>query len=83
MKKIVIPVITENGKLRAVFALKQIQEFTKEITFPNMDLNKVSLSMLTLTNDDTKKCVNGYFVGNTWNNEKKYWENGEMILYFM
>ena len=81
MEKIIIPIKTDNnGKLKTVSALKQIQKHNKDIIFPNIDLEKISLSMLTLTNN--KKCTQGIFIGTKYDNKLNVWNEGNLELIF-
>lgn len=82
MKKIIIPVTTDNGKLKMIEALKQIKAYTKDITFPNMPLEKISLSMLTLAEDSKKKCIHVLFNGTEWDCNLNTWIKGNSELTF-
>ena len=79
MEKITIPIKTDKkGKLITVNALIQIKNYTDRIIFPNIDINNISLSMLTLENG--KKCIRGYYIGKKWDGDK--WTNGDLELIF-
>lgn len=81
MEKIIIPIKTDNkGKLTTISALKQIQGYTDKIIFPNIALEKTSLSMLTLENG--KKCVKGCYVGKKYSYDKSIWNEGDLELIF-
>lgn len=81
MEKIIIPIKTDKqGKIKTVSALKQIQTYTNDIIFPNIDINDISLSMLTLK--DNKKCVQGIFIGTEYDNKLNVWNCGKLELIF-
>ena len=46
--------------------LYYIMQNIPQIKVPDTDINTISLSQLTLTEDNTKKCVDGYTEGITW-----------------
>lgn len=82
MKKIIVPITTDKGKLKTVETLKQIKAYTKEIIFPNMPLEKISLSTLTLAEDSKKKCIHGLFYGTEWDCNLNTWVKGNLELTF-
>ena len=55
-----------NGKITVRDVLCYIIQNIPQIKVPDTDINTISLSQLTLTEDSTKKCVDGYTEGITW-----------------
>ena len=55
-----------NGKITVRDVLCYIMQNIPQIKVPDTDINTISLSQLTLTEDSTKKCVDGYTEGITW-----------------
>ena len=59
------------GKITVKNTMLYIMKNVPQVTIPaDMDIMNVSLSMLTLAKDNTKKCVDGYAEGTTWINGK-------------
>ena len=80
MQKIIVPIKTDSkGKLPTVSALKQIQDYNKKVVFPNMEISKISLSMLTYNG---KKCMQGVFIGTKYDNILNVWSEGNLELIF-
>ena len=57
-----------NGKITVRDVLYYIMQNIPQIKVPDTDINTISLSQLTLTEDRTKKCVDGIAEGRTWIN---------------
>ena len=57
-----------NGKITVRDVLYYIMQNISQIKVPDTDINTISLSQLTLTEDRTKKCVDGIAEGRTWIN---------------
>lgn len=55
-----------NGKITVRDVLYYIMQNIPQIKVTDTDINTISLSQLTLTEDSTKKCVDGYTEGITW-----------------
>ena len=55
-----------NGKITVRDVLCYIMQNISQIKVPDTDINTISLSQLTLTEDRTKKCVDGIAEGRTW-----------------
>ena len=55
-----------NGKITVRDVLCYIIQNVPQIKVPNADINTISLSQLTLTEDKNKKCVDGIAEGITW-----------------
>ena len=55
-----------NGKITVRDVLCYIMQNIPQIKVPDTDINTISLSQLTLTEDNTKKCADGYTEGITW-----------------
>ena len=63
--------VDSDGKITVKNTMLYIMEHVPQVKIPtDMDIMDISLSMLTLAKDNTKKCVNGLLEGVTWNNEK-------------
>lgn len=59
------------GKITVKNTMLYIMENIPQVKIPaDMDIMNVSLSMLTLAKDNTKKCIDGYAEGISWINEK-------------
>lgn len=59
------------GKITVKNIMLYIMENVPQVKIPaDMDIMDISLSMLTLAKDNTKKCVDGYAEGITWINGK-------------
>ena len=59
-----------NGKITVRDVLYYIIQNIPQIKVPDTDISTISLSQLTLTEDRTKKCVDGIAEGRTWINGK-------------
>ena len=59
-----------NGKITVTNTIKYIMQNVPQIKVPDTDINTIPLADLTLTKDNTKKCVDGYAEGTTWINGK-------------
>ena len=71
MKKIRFTMTADNdGKITVTNTLKYIMQNIPQIKVPDTDISTISLSQLTLTEDRTKKCVDGIAEGRTWINGK-------------
>ena len=55
-----------NGKITVRDVLCYIMQNIPQIKVPDADISKIPLADLTLTEDNTKKCVDGYTEGITW-----------------
>lgn len=64
----------ENGRITVANVLKYIKENVPQISVPDADITKIPLADLTLAEDNTKHCIDGYASG-------KRWENGKFIEY--
>lgn len=64
----------ENGRITVANVLKYIKENVPQISVPDADITKIPLADLTLAEDNTKHCIDGYASG-------KRWENGRFIEY--
>ena len=69
-----------NGKITVRDVLCYIMKNVPQIKVPNADINAISLSQLTLTEDKNKKCVNGIAEGITWIGGR--WTEYEFTLIF-
>ena len=63
-----------NGKITVRDVLCYIMQNIPEIKVPDADISKIPLAALTLADDTTKHCVDGYASGLKW-------ENGRFIEY--
>ena len=71
MKRISFTMTPDNdGKITVKNTLEYIMQNIPQIKVPDTDINTISLSQLTLTEDNAKKCVDGYAEGTTWINGK-------------
>ena len=59
-----------DGKITVKNVLEYIMQNVPQIKVPDADITKIPLATLTLTEDNTKKCVDGYSEGTTWINGK-------------
>ena len=67
MKKIRFTMTADSdGKITVTNILKYIMQNVPQIKVPDADITKIPLATLTLTEDNTKKCVDGYTEGITW-----------------
>ena len=62
--------VDSDGKITVKNVLEYIMQNVPQIKVPYTDINTISLSQLTLAEDNTKKCVDGYAEGTTWINGK-------------
>lgn len=63
-----------NGRITVTNVIKYIRQNVPQIKVPDADITKIPLADLTLAEDNTKHCVDGYASG-------KKWENGKFIEY--
>ena len=67
MERISFTMTADNdGKITVKNVLEYIMQNIPGIKVPNADINKIPLADLTLAEDNTKKCVDGYTEGITW-----------------
>ena len=59
-----------DGKITVKNVLEYIMQNIPQIKVPDADVTKIPLAALTLADDSTKKCVDGYTEGITWINGK-------------
>ena len=71
-----------DGRLKTVDVIRYIKNHFPQIQVPDIDIMNVSLSMLTLSNDNTRKCLKGTFVGTKWNNSLCVYTEGTLELIF-
>ena len=57
-----------NGKITVRDVLCYIIQNVPQIKVPDADINKIPLADLTLADDTTKHCVDGYASGLKWGN---------------
>ena len=63
--------VDSDGKITVKNIMLYIMKNLPQVKIPaDMDIMNVSLSMLTLAKDSTKKCINGYAEGISWINGK-------------
>ena len=55
-----------NGKITVKNVMEYIMQNVPQIKVPDADITKIPLATLTLTKDNTKKCIDGYTEGITW-----------------
>ena len=79
---VLIPIKTDNGRLKTVDVIRYIKNHFPQIKVPDIDIMNISLSMLTLSNDNTRKCLKGTFVGTKWNNSLCVYTEGTLELIF-
>ena len=71
MEKINFTMTADNdGKITVKNVLEYIMQNIPQIKVPDTDINTISLSQLTLAEDNIKKCVDGIAEGRTWINGK-------------
>ena len=71
MKRINFIMTADNdGKITVKDVLEYIMQNIPQIKVPDADINKIPLADLTLAEDNTKNCVDGYAEGTTWINGK-------------
>ena len=59
-----------DGKITVKNVLEYIMQNVSQIKVPDADIARIPLADLTLTEDNTKKCVDGIAEGRTWINGK-------------
>lgn len=83
MERIIFIMATNNGKITVRDVLCYIMQNVPQIKITaDMDIMNISLSMLTLADDSTKKCIDGLLEGVTWNNEKCAYTDYKCTLVF-
>ena len=69
MGKISIIMMADNeGKITVKSVLEYIMQNVPQIKVPDADITKIPLAALTLADDTTKHCVDGYASGLKWDN---------------
>ena len=58
--------VDNDGNITVKNVLEYIMQNVPQIKVPDADITKIPLATLTLTEDNTKKCVDGYTEGITW-----------------
>lgn len=67
MEKISIIMMADNeGKITVKSVLEYIMQNVPQIKVPDADITKIPLAALTLADDTTKHCVDGYASGLKW-----------------
>ena len=67
MEKISFTMTADNdGKITVKNVLEYIMQNVPQIKVPDANIARIPLADLTLTEDNTKKCVDGYTEGITW-----------------
>ena len=67
MERISFTMTADNdGKITVKNVLEYIMQNVPQIKVPDADIARIPLADLTLTEDNTKKCVDGYTEGITW-----------------
>ena len=67
MERISFTMTADNdGKITVKNVLEYIMQNVPQIKVPNADIARIPLADLTLTEDNTKKCVDGIAEGITW-----------------
>ena len=75
MKRINFTMTPDNdGRITVTNTLEYIMQNVPQIKVPDTDITKIPLAALTLADDTTKHCVDGYASGLKW-------ENGRFIEY--
>ena len=75
MKRISFTMTPDNdGRITVTNTLEYIMQNVPQIKVPDTDITKIPLTALTLADDTTKHCVDGYASGLKW-------ENGRFIEY--
>ena len=75
--------VDSDGKITVKNTMLYIMENVPQIKIPtDIDIMNISLSMLTLSNDNTRKCLKGTFVGTKWNNNLCVYTEGTLELIF-
>lgn len=69
MEKISIIMMADNeGKITVKSVLEYIMQNVPQIKVPDADITKIPLAALTLADDTTKHCIDGYASGLKWDN---------------
>lgn len=69
MEKIsIIMMADDEGKITVKSVLEYIMQNVPQIKVPDADITKIPLAALTLADDTTKHCVDGYASGLKWDN---------------
>ena len=58
--------VKKKKKITVKNVLEYIMQNVPQIKVPDADITKIPLATLTLTKDNTKKCIDGYTEGITW-----------------
>ena len=58
--------VDSDGKITVKNVLEYIMQNVPQIKVPDANITRIPLADLTLTEDNTKKCVDGYTEGITW-----------------
>ena len=67
MERISFTMTADNdGKITVKNVLEYIMQNVPQIKVPDADIARIPLADLILTEDNTKKCVDGYTEGITW-----------------
>ena len=67
MERISFTITADNdGKITVTNTLKYIMQNVPQIKVPDADITTIPLAALTLAEDNTKHCVEGYAEGETW-----------------
>ena len=67
MKRISFTMTPDNdGRITVTNTLEYIMQNIPQIKVPDADITKIPFATLTHTEDNTKKCVDGYTEGITW-----------------
>lgn len=60
----------ENGRITVTNVIKYIRQNVPQIRIPDADITKIPLADLTLAEDNTKHCIDGYASGTRWKDGK-------------
>ena len=75
--------VDSDGKITVKNTMLYIMENVPQVKIPaDIDIMDISLSMLTLAEDSTKKCIDGLLEGVIWNNEKCTYTDYKCTLIF-
>ena len=74
--------VDSDGKITVKNTMLYIMQNVPQIKVPDIDIMDISLSMLTLAEDSTKKCINGLLEGANWNDEKCMYTTYKCTLVF-
>lgn len=58
------------GKITVTIIIKYIIQNVPQIVVPDTDITTIPLASLTLVEDKTKHCIEGYAEGTNWHNGK-------------